>query len=157
MLQHLLFPGHSPILSHSCSCGKTLEFSPQLQDKTWELPGNEATFSFVSAKKVIWWVISKESCLETNHLIFWWVPNAKRERVYGHHLYLHYWGRWRTQSWDSHQLFGLPLLYSPIHKGFDQWTSLALKLQHSLHFKNVNIIVIGALPMETKRFICLLQ
>ena len=101
-IQGWSFPGHSPILSHSC--GKTLEFSPQLQDKIWESPGNKATFSFVSAKKVIWWVISRESCLETNHLIFWWVPNVNSERVYGHHLSLHYWGRWRTQSRHSHQL-----------------------------------------------------
>ena len=34
------FPGHSQILSHKC--GEKNDFSPQLLDKIWEWPGNEA-------------------------------------------------------------------------------------------------------------------
>ena len=36
------FPGHSQILSQLWT---KLEFSPQLQDKIWEWPGNEAIYS----------------------------------------------------------------------------------------------------------------
>ena len=40
------FPGHSQILS--CSCA---DFCPQLQDKIWEGPGNEASTSSHHSKK----------------------------------------------------------------------------------------------------------
>ena len=32
-------------------------------------------------------MISKESSIQTHFLVFWWAPNAKGERVCGHHLY----------------------------------------------------------------------